>query len=87
MLETYHATLKNGLLEWGPGGAPPVPEGESVPVEVVVKKPKRSPAESRERLLQIFENLKHMDTFSEITDPVAWQREIREDRPLPDREE
>ena len=32
------------------------------------------------------EKLAELGTFSEIEDPVAWQREIRKDRPLPGRE-
>ncbi|PID98478.1 MAG: hypothetical protein CSA83_01055 [Actinomycetales bacterium] len=31
-------------------------------------------------------NLQKSGAFSEIEDPVAWQREIRKDRPLPGRE-
>ena len=30
--------------------------------------------------------IRKLDPYRDITDPVAWQREIREDRPLPDRD-
>lgn len=34
----------------------------------------------------LLEELARRKTFSEIVDPVEWQREIRQDRPLPGRE-
>ncbi len=37
-------------------------------------------------LAHILEQLAALDTFGDITDPVLWQREIREDRSLPGRE-
>ncbi len=36
--------------------------------------------------LEALKRLRARGTFREITDPVAWQREIRKDRPLPGRE-
>lgn len=39
----------------------------------------------KKRLKEAFETLAKMGTFSEITDPVEWQRQIRKDRPLPGR--
>jgi len=38
------------------------------------------------RMVEILEKLAAMNAFSEISDPVEWQREIRKDRPLPGRE-
>ena len=38
-------------------------------------------------LKEIFEELVRLDPFRDIDDPVAWQREIRKDRPLPGRED
>lgn len=35
---------------------------------------------------RLFKQLANMNAFSEIKDPVAWQREIRKDRPLPGRD-
>ena len=32
------------------------------------------------------ENVRKLNPYRDITDPVAWQREIREDRPLPGRD-
>jgi hypothetical protein len=41
---------------------------------------------TREMALAALRRLREMGTFKEITDPVAWQREIRKDRPLPGRD-
>lgn len=41
---------------------------------------------TRETALAALKRLREMGTFNEITDPVAWQREIRKDRPLPGRD-
>lgn len=41
----------------------------------------------REIIRESLEKLAKMKAFSEIDDPVEWQREIRRDRPLPGREE
>jgi antitoxin (DNA-binding transcriptional repressor) of toxin-antitoxin stability system len=38
------------------------------------------------KLADLLEQLASQDAFREIADPVAWQREIRQDRALPERE-
>lgn len=43
-----------------------------------------TPAMLRRRL-EALEQLRVLNPFRELTDPVAWQREIRQDRPLPGR--
>ncbi|GAB6043275.1 DUF2281 domain-containing protein [Endothiovibrio diazotrophicus] len=40
-----------------------------------------------QRIRDALQNLARMNTFSEITDPLEWQREIRRDRPLPGRDD
>lgn len=39
-----------------------------------------------EKAAALLEELARRNTFSEITDPVEWQREIPQDRQLPGRE-
>lgn len=36
--------------------------------------------------LEALKELRKLGTFSDIADPVAWQREQRQDRPLPGRD-
>jgi hypothetical protein len=49
-----------------------------------VRDPDERPTE--EDALAALRKLRELGTFKEITDPVAWQREIRKDRPLPGRD-
>jgi len=43
--------------------------------------------EAREqRLAEALQQLQAANPFKDITDPIAWQREIRQDRPLPGRD-
>ncbi len=88
MNNVFPAMLENGVITWGPNGAPPLPENERIPVEVVV--PTRPPTvdpNNKRKLRVLFEELARRGTFDDIVDPVEWQREIRKDRPLEGREE
>jgi antitoxin component of MazEF toxin-antitoxin module len=42
--------------------------------------------QNREYIQQLWEELRDLKPFRGIKDPVAWQREIRKDRPLPGRD-
>jgi hypothetical protein len=42
--------------------------------------------ERRGKIESALKILRDRGTFASIADPVAWQREIRQDRPLPGRE-
>ena len=49
--------------------------------------PDLDPSERERRLGEALEKLVELRPFGDIADPVAWQREIRQDRPLPGRED
>jgi len=82
---TYDAVLTGDHLEWK-GNSPKAPK----PVEVKVEVPDADDelcAEERRRLREeALRELAALGAFRDIDDPVAWQREIREDRPLPGRD-
>ena len=42
--------------------------------------------ERKRRLAEALHQLQLANPFKDITNPVAWQREIRQDRPLPGRD-
>ena len=84
MSESYRAILKGNQLEWT-DAAPTDLAGEQ-PVEVTIIAAPVPIAERRRRMAEALEALAARDPFSEISDPVEWQREIRKDRPLPGRE-
>ena len=48
-------------------------------------RPQATPEMLRRRK-EAFQKLRELNPFREIEDPVAWQREIRKDRPLPGRD-
>ena len=85
MKRAYKAILRGNRAQWL-NGAPD--EMGPLLVEITVTK-ELDPNE--EALLskpvsELFQALADSGAFSEIEDPVAWQREIRKDRPLPGRE-
>jgi hypothetical protein len=85
MFRTYEAVIKGNLIEWQ-GEIPPLKE--ETRVQVTIEEPPLISKEERKRaLLAALDGLAASGAFSEIKDPVAWQREIRKDRPLPGRED
>ncbi|MGB7441644.1 MAG: hypothetical protein WA919_11285 [Coleofasciculaceae cyanobacterium] len=40
----------------------------------------------RQKLVEILEKVAASNVFANISDPVRWQRELRQDRPLPGRD-
>ncbi len=48
--------------------------------------PELSELPTQEEALAALRKLRELGTFKAISDPVAWQREIRQDRPLPGRD-
>ena len=60
-------------------------------VKFLQQRPDASPfvstdAERAKRIKKAFLHLAKTKAFGDIPDPVAWQRQIRKDRPLPGRE-
>ena len=59
-------------------------------VESVEEKPKRrkltASPEMIARRAAALEEIQKLNPYRDITEPVAWQREMREDRPLPGRD-
>jgi hypothetical protein len=45
----------------------------------------QSECPTQEEASAALRKLRELGTFKQIADPVAWQREIRQDRPLPGR--
>lgn len=53
-------------------------------VEIVL--PLRRVKQDRQRIAELFSQLQQAHAFQDIEEPVAWQKEIRRDRPLPGRD-
>ena len=86
-MRTYKAFLRGDRLEWL--GEAPEPQTDAplrVQVTVLEQEP---PVEVHARghaIAALLEKLAERCTFSAITDPVRWQRELRQERVLPGRE-
>ncbi|HET6575813.1 MAG TPA: hypothetical protein VFG68_19585 [Fimbriiglobus sp.] len=88
MLPTYPAVIRDGRIEWtgeAPVGLPP---DTAVPcyITLFVPAPVMSREERGKRMAAALERLAARGGVASIPDPLAWEREQREDRPLPGRE-
>lgn len=83
MLATYKARLRDDKLIWDEVG-PEVSEGAELMVYVTVLG--ETDAQTRARVNRMVDALEQLAALPEsersIKDPVAWEREQREDRPL-----
>ena len=84
MARTYEAILHGDHIDWT-GEAPHTEKPLRVRVTVIEE---TSAVSNRgKRMADALAKLAQIGAFSGIKDPVAWQRQIRQDRPLPGREE
>ena len=87
-MRTYKALLHGDRLEW----LDEAPESQAdaplrVHVTVLEQAPPAEAHARRHAMAAMLEKLAEHHTFSTITDPVSWQRELRQDRVMPGREE
>ena len=84
MARTYKALLRGDRLEWL-GEAPQASTGHPLHVQVTVEEPKPAPDGPAKgaAMAALLEKLAERGTFSAISNPVQWQRELREERGLP----
>lgn len=81
MLPTYKATLKGNRLEWGEDTPEHLSPEEEVRVYVtILEEPSVSlvNVSQGERMAAALEQLASAQALAETTDPVAWEREIRQ---------
>lgn len=86
--QTYRAVLRGNQVEWIDN--PPPPEGPTE-VAITLLKPEPVSEEARRAQRQLavaaLAELAAAGGISSIPDPAAWQREIRQDRALPGRDD
>ena len=90
MLQTYKAILRGNHLEWSGDAPDHLEEEQTVEVHVtLLKEAGASPAVVARgtKMADALERLAALNVFSDISDPAAWQREQRQERALPDRDE
>lgn len=88
MLQTYKAILRGNRLEWS--DTPPADLTPEHPVAVHVTILEHAEqtigrVHSGGQMAVILEQLAKVYAFMEVTDPAGWEREVRQDRTLPDR--
>ena len=89
MLRTYKAILKGDRLEWSGDAPARLDQQLAVAVHVtLLEEPEdaRVGLEQGQRMAAALEQLAAIQAVNEMEDPARWEREIRQDRPLPDRE-
>jgi hypothetical protein len=89
MLQTYKAILRGNRLEWR--GTPPTALAAEQPIAVhviILDEPAPFPPDVQpgQQMAAILEQLAAIHALSTVTDPTAWERGIRQDRQLPERE-
>lgn len=88
MLNTYKAVLRGDTLEWSDDAPELAISGQPVAVHVTILDDSvlRSQPDRGQRMAAALERLATKKGLADISDPTAWQREIRQDRSLPERD-
>ena len=89
MLQTYKAILRGNRLEWRDSPPDALPEDHPVAVHVTILDdivPASISQHSGQRLAAVLEQLAQIHALADITEPADWERDVRSDRPLPNRE-
>jgi hypothetical protein len=86
MTTTYKAILKGDRVEWL-GDAPDTNGGVTVQITVIHQETPAERAGRGKAMAEALQRIADSGGIPSIPDPVAWQREIRRDRPLPGRDE
>jgi len=89
MLATYLGILRNNRIEWSGDGPEKLPADQPVRVHVTLLDqiaPATPASEQGRRMAAALENLATVRGVEGIADPAAWEREMRQDRPLPGRD-
>jgi hypothetical protein len=86
MSATYFGTLQNDHIDWDGARPDQSTNGESLRVQITVLGKSESSIDQGKKMAAILERLAQLSAMSSIVDPREWQREQRQDRPIPGRE-
>src|SRR5260370_9399232 len=89
MLVTYQGILRNNRIEWSGDGPDKLPADQPLRVHVTLLDqivPPAPPSEQGQQMAAALEKLAACQAVESIADPAAWEREMRQDRPLPGRD-
>ena len=86
MLRTYEGVLEEGRIRWI-GEEEPATD-RPLRVHVTVLEEESAERKQRgQRMADALSKLANVGAFSAVDDPSEWQREIRQGRPLPGRDQ
>ena len=88
MLGTYKAILKGNRLEWSGDSPDYIVNDHAIGVLVtILEEAHVSPKNKKpgQRMAAALEKLAAIQALADLPEPDRWEREIRQDRPLPDR--
>jgi len=83
MLRTYEGILEGDRVRWM-RGEPPVTD-RPLRVHITVLEEETKKERRGRKMAEALSKLAESGAFSRIENPSAWQREVRQDRPLPGR--
>jgi len=83
MGRTYKAILCGDRIEWID---PPPDRKEPIPISITLQEYVPSCHDRGEVMAETLEVIAREGGLSTISDPNAWQRQVRQDRPIPGRE-
>ena len=85
MLATYEAVLQGNKLKWKNPIPRRIAKRDNVTVYVTILDEKATASEKMIQGRKMADALESLSVLEErsITDPLAWQVEVRQDRPLP----
>ncbi len=88
MQETYEAILRGDHLQWSGKARPSLADpNRPVPVRVTILDDAASGRGVRGRsMAEPLEQLAASHALASLKDPISWEREVRRERPLPDRD-
>lgn len=89
MHDSYEGVLRDNRIEWSGETPQQVSESEAVRVRVTIldKVPLPSTEDTQgSRMAAALAKIAARGSLCQIPDPALWERDIRQDRPLPGRE-
>jgi hypothetical protein len=84
MLNTYRAILDGNQLNWI-DTPPQITKSVEVQITLLKETTQAALRERGQKMAQVLESLAKINPLSGINDPLEWQRDLRQDRPLPNR--
>ncbi len=86
MLQTFRAVLKGNSIEWIDEAPQLGDQSIAVHITVLEETVGSDSATRGQRMAEVLEKLASNRAFSDV-DPAVWQREVRQDRSIPGRDD